>query len=66
MDADATSSLHKKGVAVTNDSFKFIWFEVSLHSVFSPLFNHYGLIFLKIWCMFIFNIFSMAGPQEFN
>ncbi|KAK4757969.1 hypothetical protein SAY87_019270 [Trapa incisa] len=27
MDADATSSLHKKGVAVTDDSFKFTWFE---------------------------------------
>ncbi|KAI4384132.1 hypothetical protein MLD38_009897 [Melastoma candidum] len=25
MDADATSSLHKKGVAPTDDSFKFIW-----------------------------------------
>ncbi|KAK4761778.1 hypothetical protein SAY87_029662 [Trapa incisa] len=27
MDADATSSLHKKGVTVTDDSFKFTWFE---------------------------------------
>ncbi|KAG8390518.1 hypothetical protein BUALT_Bualt01G0091700 [Buddleja alternifolia] len=27
MDADATASLHKKGVAVTDDSFKFTWFQ---------------------------------------
>jgi hypothetical protein len=29
MDADATSALHKKGVSATDDSFKFICFEVS-------------------------------------
>ncbi|KAK1317059.1 Alanine--tRNA ligase [Acorus calamus] len=29
MDADAVSELHKKGVAVTDDSSKFIWFQVS-------------------------------------
>ena len=29
MDADATSALHKKGVSATDDSFKFIWFEVN-------------------------------------
>ncbi|KAK9275218.1 hypothetical protein L1049_022480 [Liquidambar formosana] len=27
MDADATSALHKRGVAATDDSFKFIWFQ---------------------------------------
>ncbi|XP_024966283.1 alanine--tRNA ligase [Cynara cardunculus var. scolymus] len=27
MDADATSMLHKRGVATTNDSFKFTWFQ---------------------------------------
>ncbi|KAM7495568.1 hypothetical protein LguiB_030177 [Lonicera macranthoides] len=27
MDADATSALHKRGVAPTNDTFKFIWFQ---------------------------------------
>ncbi|CAA2961208.1 alanine--tRNA ligase [Olea europaea subsp. europaea] len=27
MDADATAALHKKGVAPTDDSFKFTWFE---------------------------------------
>ncbi|KAM3381587.1 alanine-tRNA ligase [Capsicum galapagoense] len=27
MDADATSALHKKGVAATNDIFKFTWFQ---------------------------------------
>ncbi|CAA0827975.1 Alanine--tRNA ligase [Striga hermonthica] len=27
MDADATASLHKKGVAVTDDSFKYTWFQ---------------------------------------
>ncbi|GMY18046.1 alanine--tRNA ligase [Fagus crenata] len=27
MDADATSALHKRGVAVTDDTFKFIWFK---------------------------------------
>lgn len=27
MDADATASLHKKGVAATDDSFKFTWFQ---------------------------------------
>ncbi|KAE8077372.1 hypothetical protein FH972_015943 [Carpinus fangiana] len=27
MDADATAALHKKGVAATDDSFKFIWFK---------------------------------------
>ncbi|KAK6118528.1 hypothetical protein DH2020_047728 [Rehmannia glutinosa] len=27
MDADATASLHKKGIAATNDSFKFTWFK---------------------------------------
>ncbi|XP_047965383.1 alanine--tRNA ligase-like [Salvia hispanica] len=27
MDADATASLHKKGVSATDDSFKFIWFQ---------------------------------------
>ncbi|KAL6959172.1 alanine--tRNA ligase [Sarracenia purpurea var. burkii] len=27
MDADATSALHKKGIAATNDSFKFTWFQ---------------------------------------
>ncbi|KAK4403775.1 Alanine--tRNA ligase [Sesamum angolense] len=27
MDADATASLHKKGVAATDDSFKFTWFK---------------------------------------
>ncbi|KAI3768969.1 hypothetical protein L6452_00065 [Arctium lappa] len=27
MDADATSALHKRGVATTNDSFKFTWFQ---------------------------------------
>lgn len=29
MDAEATSALHKKGVSATDDSFKFIWFEVN-------------------------------------
>lgn len=28
MDAEATSALHKRGVAATDDSFKFIWFKV--------------------------------------
>ncbi len=28
MDADATSALHKRGVAATDDTFKFIWFKV--------------------------------------
>ncbi|KAL1565446.1 alanine--tRNA ligase [Salvia divinorum] len=27
MDADATASMHKKGVSATDDSFKFIWFQ---------------------------------------
>ncbi|KAI3702975.1 hypothetical protein L6452_28729 [Arctium lappa] len=27
MDADATSALHKRGIATTNDSFKFTWFQ---------------------------------------
>nr|GMD56592.1 alanine--tRNA ligase [Ipomoea batatas] len=27
MDADATAALHKKGIAVTNDIFKFTWFQ---------------------------------------
>ncbi|KAI3471319.1 hypothetical protein Pfo_027982 [Paulownia fortunei] len=27
MDADATASLHKKGIAATDDSFKFTWFQ---------------------------------------
>ncbi|XP_017696248.2 alanine--tRNA ligase-like [Phoenix dactylifera] len=27
MDADATSELHKKGVATTDDSYKFIWYQ---------------------------------------
>lgn len=41
MDADATSSLHKKGVAVTDDSFKFTWFQVSMHALcLLALFNH--------------------------
>lgn len=31
MDADATSALHRKGVATTDDSFKFIWFQVCMH-----------------------------------
>lgn len=31
MDADATSALHKKGVSTTDDSFKFIWFQVCMH-----------------------------------
>lgn len=30
MDADATAALHKKGIAVTNDIFKFTWFQVCL------------------------------------
>lgn len=29
MDADATSKLHKAGVLATDDSFKYIWFQVS-------------------------------------
>lgn len=29
MDADATAALHKKGVAATNDIFKFTWFQVA-------------------------------------
>jgi|APAra0007618328_1042625.scaffolds.fasta_scaffold00738_5 hypothetical protein len=28
MDADATSTLHKAGVSATDDSFKYIWFQV--------------------------------------
>ncbi|GKB34123.1 hypothetical protein Tco_0879065 [Tanacetum coccineum] len=28
MDGNAASALHKRGVATTNDSFKFNWFEV--------------------------------------
>lgn len=28
MDADATSTLHKTGVSATDDSFKYIWFQV--------------------------------------
>lgn len=28
MDADATSALHKRGVAPTDDTFKFTWFQV--------------------------------------
>ncbi|GMN47972.1 hypothetical protein TIFTF001_017146 [Ficus carica] len=27
MDADATAALHKKGIIVTDDSFKFVWFK---------------------------------------
>lgn len=30
MDADATSALHKRGIAPTDDSFKFVWFKVSI------------------------------------
>lgn len=30
MDADATASLHKKGIKATDDSFKFTWFQVCL------------------------------------
>lgn len=28
MDADATSTLHRTGVSATDDSFKYIWFQV--------------------------------------
>lgn len=31
MNADATASLHKSGVAATDDGFKYIWFQVGLH-----------------------------------
>ncbi|KAM3705712.1 hypothetical protein ACJW31_03G100300 [Castanea mollissima] len=31
MDAEATSALHKRGVAATDDSFKFIWFKDQDH-----------------------------------
>lgn len=31
MDADATAALNQKGIAVTDDSFKFIWCKVDLH-----------------------------------
>lgn len=34
MDADATSALHKRGVAVTNDTSKFVWFQVSIFFFF--------------------------------
>ncbi|KAH6771027.1 Alanyl-tRNA synthetase [Perilla frutescens var. hirtella] len=32
MDADATATLHKKGVAATDDSFKFTWFQVTVYT----------------------------------
>lgn len=34
MDADATSALHKRGVAPTDDSFKYVWFKVSFIFIF--------------------------------
>lgn len=32
MDADATSALHKRGVSATDDSYKFVWFQVIYNS----------------------------------
>lgn len=37
MDADATASLHKKGIAATDDSFKFTWFQVCFLVEFSVI-----------------------------
>lgn len=34
MDADATAALHKKGIATTNDIFKFTWFQVCTYVVY--------------------------------
>ena len=33
MDSDATAALNQKGIATTDDSFKFIWFKVDLHFI---------------------------------
>lgn len=40
MDADATAAINQKGIATTDDSFKFIWFKVDLQ-FFSYLSSEY-------------------------
>ncbi|KAL6997973.1 alanine--tRNA ligase [Sarracenia purpurea var. burkii] len=51
MDADATSTLHKRGIVATNDSFKFTWFQDHV-SVVKAIYT--GREFLE----------SAIGPEE--
>lgn len=46
MDAEATAALHKRGILATDDSFKFIWFQVNIQIVIRELFK-----ILLIWCL---------------
>lgn len=40
MDAEATAALHKKGVAATDDSFKFTWFKVNSYELCCYIHHH--------------------------
>ena len=53
MDADATSALHKKGISATDDSYKFIWFQVRDSVCFI---NHLASHFF-CWCCVVFSTF---------
>ena len=47
MDVDATAALHHKGIAPTDDKFKFTWFEVRLLllvNYFFPVFKQLYII----------------------
>ena len=54
MDADATATLHKRGVAATDDSFKFIWNQVVFFLTFC-IFYMFLLNYTKIamQCLFL-------------
>ena len=56
MDADATSALHKRGIDPTDDSFKYVWFEVS-----SFYFYFYFLYFA--FCLLSLRHFNREGQE---
>lgn len=47
MDADATAALHQRGIAATDDSFKFTWLKVnSMDCYYYYYYHFYFLVFI--------------------
>ncbi|XP_059660711.1 alanine--tRNA ligase-like isoform X2 [Cornus florida] len=63
MDADATSILHKRRVAATNDTYKFTWFQIFDTGSLECPFGSFQVSNVQIYGGFVVHIGSFAGES---